>query len=367
MQVYYFLSVSFNKNSGRQGNDLFVQSPELKESITNETLPFAYELGHGSFDDLRGFLGNDHEHSIPLVLFLEKVGRTVHVRSNDGADTVVCGFSDYPCQSVDYCVKRLAELSAKTIAVIDSATIKNEINLHNVSLKSSDALQAGITCAKSLNALTGKVMSATGNIETLKFLNSESNLSLVKCAFDMQVGELNQMSYWLFQMCGGSLNMDYCQLSSANLQHAPVAVKESTASTQTTVISLNVKTADIGNQPLICVIPSSTSKQLNDGATSSGIISLVQCSFEGITNGDTNSAVLIATSISSQVECLHWNVTNAKGAQSIDGGSMKVDIEAQGQFTMENATFTKCCAENETAGKGGGIYFDCSASNAFSF
>eukprot|EP00770_Monocercomonoides_exilis_P003552 MONOS_3533.1-p1 / transcript=MONOS_3533.1 / gene=MONOS_3533 / organism=Monocercomonoides_exilis_PA203 / gene_product=unspecified product / transcript_product=unspecified product / location=Mono_scaffold00083:135543-138388(+) / protein_length=948 / sequence_SO=supercontig / SO=protein_coding / is_pseudo=false len=90
-------------NKAKHGNDLFVQSPDLKESITNETLPFAYALGHNSFDSLRGFHGNDREHSIPLVLFFEEVGSTIHVGSEDGADTVVCGFSDYPCQSFDYC------------------------------------------------------------------------------------------------------------------------------------------------------------------------------------------------------------------------------------------------------------------------
>ncbi|KAH7830052.1 uncharacterized protein MONOS_9073 [Monocercomonoides exilis] len=371
-------------NKAKHGNDVFVQSPDLKESITNETLPFAYALGHSSFDDLCGFHENDREHSIPLVLFLEEVGSTIHVGSEDGADTVVCGFSDYPCQSVGYCVERLTGVSATAIAVVDSAIIESELNQPNLILRSSNASKAGITCAKSLNTLTGKAMTATGNvsielirflllssfdaeIETLISLTSESNLSLTKCAFEMQQGELGQIGYWLFQMCGGIINIENCLFNSANLQHAPIAASENTASTPTTIISLNVKNTDIGDQPLICVIPSSTSKQLNDGATSDKAISLVQCSFEGITNGDANSAVLIASSISSHVECLHWNVTNVKGTQSMEGGTMKVAVEAQGQFTMENATFTKCCAENETDGKGGGIYFDCSASNAFSF
>ncbi|KAH7816617.1 uncharacterized protein MONOS_6578 [Monocercomonoides exilis] len=371
-------------NKAKNGNDLFVQSPDLKESITNETLPFAYALGHSSFDDMCGFHGNDHEHSIPLVLFLEEIGSTIHAGSEDGADTVVCGFSDYPCQSVDYCVKRLAELDVKTIAVIDSSTIKNEMDLHNLDLKSSNTSKAEMTCAKSLNTLTGKVMAATGNvsielirfllpssfdaeIETLIFLSSESNMSLTKCAFEMQQGEVSQISYWLVQICGGILNIDDFLLSSANLQHAPVAVSESTASTPATVISLNVKNAEIGDQALVCVVPSSTSKLLNDGETSNKAIFLTQCSFEGIDNDNANNALLMSSSISSHVECLHWNVTNVKGTQSMEGGAMKIVVEAQGQFTMENATFTKCCAESETGGKGGGVYFDCSASNTFSF
>ncbi|KAH7830430.1 uncharacterized protein MONOS_10574 [Monocercomonoides exilis] len=370
-------------NKAKHGNDLFVQSPDLKESITNETLPFAYALGHGSFDDLRGFHGNDHEHSIPLVLFLEEVGSTIHVGSEDGADTVVCGFSDYQCQSVDYCVERLTELDVKTIAVIKSATIKSEMNLHSVSLKSSDDLRAGVTCAKSLNAVTGKVIAATGNvsvelihfllpssldaeIETLIFLTSESNMSLTKCVFGAQMGEPSQISYWLLRMCGGILNIDDCQIDSDCLCQAPISVSDNGAAAPT-VISLKVNGFILCDYPLIHVITSSTSKLLNDGATSDKAISLSQCSFEGITNGNANSAVLISSLISSQVECLHWNITNAKGAESMEGGAMKVVVEAQGQFTMENATFTKCCAECETGGKGGGVYFDCSASNAFSF
>eukprot|EP00770_Monocercomonoides_exilis_P013405 MONOS_13352.1-p1 / transcript=MONOS_13352.1 / gene=MONOS_13352 / organism=Monocercomonoides_exilis_PA203 / gene_product=unspecified product / transcript_product=unspecified product / location=Mono_scaffold00814:24333-29471(+) / protein_length=1713 / sequence_SO=supercontig / SO=protein_coding / is_pseudo=false len=371
-------------NKAKHGKDLFVQSPDLKKSITNETLPFAYALGHSSFDDLCGFTGTDYEHSIPLVLFLDEVGSAIHVGREDSADTVMCGFSDYPCQSIDYCVGRLEEENAKTIAIVKSAIIESELNHPDLILRSSNTSKAEMTCAKSLNALSGKVISATGNvsielihfllpssfdaeIETLIFLSSESNMSLTKCTFGVQMGEPGQISYWLFQMCGGSLNMDYCQLSSANLQHTPIAVSENTASTSTTIIFLKVKNTDIGDQPLIGVIPSLTSKQLNDYTTSDEVISLSQCSFEGITNGNANSAALISSSISSRVECLNWNVTNAKGAQSIDGGSMKVAVEAQGQFTMENATFTKCCAENETDGKGGGIYFDCSAYNAFSF
>eukprot|EP00770_Monocercomonoides_exilis_P006627 MONOS_6593.1-p1 / transcript=MONOS_6593.1 / gene=MONOS_6593 / organism=Monocercomonoides_exilis_PA203 / gene_product=unspecified product / transcript_product=unspecified product / location=Mono_scaffold00210:45498-53552(+) / protein_length=2684 / sequence_SO=supercontig / SO=protein_coding / is_pseudo=false len=370
-------------NKAKHGNNLFVQSPDLKKSITNETLPFAYALGHGSFDDLCGFHGNDHEHSIPLVLFLEEVGSTVHVGSEDGADTVVCGFLDYPCQSFDYCMERLAEENAKAIAIVKSATFKSEMNLHSVSLRSSDDLRAGVTCFKSLNAVSGKVMEATGNvsielihfllpssfdseIETLMFLTSESNLSLTKCAFGVQMGESSQISYWLFQMCGGILNIDDCQIDSGCLCQAPIAVSENGAAAPT-VIYLKVKEIILCDYPLIHVISSSPFKLLNDGATSDEVISLSRCSFEGITNGDANSAVLISSSISSHVECLHWNVTNAKGAESMEGGAMKVVVEAQGQFRMENATFTKCCAECETGGKGGGVYFDCSASNAFSF
>ncbi|KAH7817264.1 uncharacterized protein MONOS_3710 [Monocercomonoides exilis] len=371
-------------NKAKHGNNLFVQSPDLEESITNETLPFANALGHSSFDSLRGFDGNDHEHSIPLVLFLEEVGSIIHVGSEDGADTVVCGFSDYPCQSVDCCMKRLEEVSANVIAIVKSAIIESELNHPDLILRSSDDLRAGITCTKSLNALTGKVMAATGNasielisfllpssfdaeIETLISLTSESNLSLTECAFEMQQGEVSQIGYRLFQMCGGSLNMDNCQIDLVNLQHTPIAVSENTASAPTTIISLNVKNTDIGDQPLIGVISSLTSKQLNDFTTSDEAVCLTQCTFSGIANGNANNAVLISSSISSHIECLYWNVTNAKGAQSMEGGAMKIVVETQGQIVMENATFTKCCAENETGGKGGGIYFDCSASNAFSF
>ncbi|KAH7824771.1 putative Protein tyrosine and serine/threonine kinase [Monocercomonoides exilis] len=371
-------------NKAKHGNDLFVKSPNLRESITNETLPLAYALGHSSFGSLQGFTGNDHEHSIPLVLFLEDVGQTIHVRSNDGVDTVVCGFSDYPCHSLNYCVERLDEENAKTVAVLASATIENETTLHNLDLKSSNTSKAEITCIKSLQASTRKVMASTGDvsvelihfllpssfdteIEALIFLSSEGMLTMKSCSFGMQQGELGQMGYWLFQICGGILNIDSCTLSSDCLQHAPIAVCESDTSTQATIISLNVKNTDIGNHPLIHVIPSSAAKLLNGATTSSGIISLVSCSFEGMVRANANSAVLFSSHISSCVECSHWNVTNVKSTQSIEGGAMKVVADIDGQFKMENITFTKCCAECETAGKGGGIYFDCSASNAFSF
>ncbi|KAH7824604.1 putative Protein tyrosine and serine/threonine kinase [Monocercomonoides exilis] len=371
-------------NKAKHGNDLFVQSPNLRESITNETLPFAYALGHSSFDSLQGFTGNDHEHSIPLVLLLEDVGQTIHVRSNDGVDVVVCGFSDYPCHSLNYCVERLEEENAKTVAVLASATIENETTLHNLDLKSSNTSKAEITCIKLLQASTRKAMAATGDvsvelihfllpssfdteIEALIFLSSGGMLTMKSCSFEMQQGELGQMGYWLFQICGGILNIDSCTLSSDCLQRAPIAVCESDTSTQATIISLNVKNTDIGNHPLIHVIPSTAVKLLNGATTSNGIISLDSCSFEGIVHAHANSAVLFSSHISSCVECSHWNVTNVKSTQSIEGGAMKVVTDADGQFKMENATFTKCCVECETAGKGGGIYFDCSASNAFSF
>ncbi|KAH7816732.1 uncharacterized protein MONOS_10513 [Monocercomonoides exilis] len=371
-------------NKAKHGNNLFVQSPDLQKSITNETLHFVYVLGHGSFDDLCGFHGNDHEQSIPLVLFLEEVRSTVHVGSEDGADTVVCVFLDYPCHSLNYCMERLDEENAKTVAILASATIENETTLHNLDLKSSNTSKAEITCVKSLQALARKTMAATGDvsvelihfllpssfdteIEALIFLSSESNLSLAKCAFEMQQGEVSQISYWLFQMCGGILNIDSCTLSSDCLQHAPIAVRESDTSTQATIISLNVKNTGICDQPLIHVIPSSTSKLLNGGTTSDEVISLSQCSFEEITNGTANSAALISSSISSHVEYLHWNITNAKGTESMEGGAMKIIVEAQSQFVMENATFKKSCAKCETNGKGGGVYFDCSLLNVFSF
>ncbi|KAH7831248.1 putative Protein tyrosine and serine/threonine kinase [Monocercomonoides exilis] len=355
-----------------------------QESITNETLPFAYALGHSSFDSLQGFTGTDHEHSIPLVLFLENVGQTIHVRSNDGVDTVVCGFSDYPCHSLNYCVERLEEENANTVAVLASATIENETTSHNLDLKSSNTSKAEITCVKSLQASTRKVIVASVDvsielihfllpssfeteIEALIFLSSGGMLTMKSCSFGMQQGELGQMDYWLLQICGGILNIESCTLSLDFLQHAPISVCESDTSTQSTIISLNVKNTDIGNHPLIHAIPSSAAKLLNGVTTSSGIISLVSCSFEGMVHANANSAVLFSSHISSCVECSHWNVTNVKGTQSIEGGAMKVVTDANVQFKIENITFTKCCAECETAGKGGCIYFDCSASNAFSF
>ncbi|KAH7827216.1 uncharacterized protein MONOS_13237 [Monocercomonoides exilis] len=371
-------------NKAKHGSDLFVCSPDLKASITMESLPFAAQCDHGSFNNLQGYYGEDHENAVPLVLLLEDVGQTLYASLSNGANTFVCGFSDYPCASLDYGMQRLAQINGKAITISTSTEIRNEMCLQNAEVKSASNSKMKISFLKAVSTLSGKVLTVSGNssieqamlaipssfnndVLSLIFLSSESNFSMVECLLSMQEGEVDQVSFQLFELCGGILKMDHCSLQSDCISHAPIGARAN-EDTPSDAITLKIMNSVIGSYPLICVIPSTNKHQKNDNANNN-VLTLFGCSFEKITreDNDANCAILFSSLVSMDIECDQWNATDIRGTQSDEGGALKAVIGSTGSFKIKNSTFTKCCAESETKGKGGALFVDCSASDAFLF
>ncbi|KAH7823176.1 uncharacterized protein MONOS_6292 [Monocercomonoides exilis] len=105
-------SPTFDKdkpNVAKYGNDVFVESSNLTKSITNISLPFVLEhLADISLNSLRGFDGNDTTNVIPLIYFWLSLVSEIFIGS-EGRYMGACGFSDYPCLSIDYSLMRLSE------------------------------------------------------------------------------------------------------------------------------------------------------------------------------------------------------------------------------------------------------------------
>ncbi|KAH7818401.1 uncharacterized protein MONOS_10889 [Monocercomonoides exilis] len=121
-------------NIARYGNDLFVESSNLTKSITNTSLPFVSEhLDDISLDSMRGFDGNDTTNAIPLVYFWRAIGTEIFIGS-EGCDVCVCGFSDYPCLSMDHSLARLAEGNERNVSIKGKGYLQKSVDVSGISV-----------------------------------------------------------------------------------------------------------------------------------------------------------------------------------------------------------------------------------------
>ncbi|KAH7826413.1 uncharacterized protein MONOS_4210 [Monocercomonoides exilis] len=115
-------------NSAEYGNDLFIESPNLTESVIEERFPFGKSMQLSEVDGMRGFDGADRLNAIPLVYLLHDVGSTISASSANGLDVAGCGFVEYPCKTVGYSFQRQQE-QEKDVEVVGSFELNESVSL----------------------------------------------------------------------------------------------------------------------------------------------------------------------------------------------------------------------------------------------
>ncbi|KAH7832674.1 uncharacterized protein MONOS_3997 [Monocercomonoides exilis] len=220
-------------NVARHGNDLFVESPNLTKSITNTSLPYVTgHLADISLDSMRGFDGSDTTNAIPLVNFWRAIGSEIFIGS-EGCDVCVCGFSDYPCLSMDYSLDRLPEGNERNVSIIGKGYLRKSVDVSGISVKSDESSMCSLECVSSLEGAEGAAMKICGitNFELMKFVipssfasgvdvlmhvgSSEGLLTVKDCSFTKKGDEREELTdHGLIKAEGGTAQSEFVTIQS---------------------------------------------------------------------------------------------------------------------------------------------------------
>ncbi|KAH7815881.1 uncharacterized protein MONOS_886 [Monocercomonoides exilis] len=98
-------NTSFDQCSAWKGKNLFVCADSLSQLVTRTSMNFTFAIGVDEAPDLDELSGIDRASAslvLPLVLLLRSFARPCVVGGEDGVDASLCGYPDYPCQTIPY-------------------------------------------------------------------------------------------------------------------------------------------------------------------------------------------------------------------------------------------------------------------------
>ncbi|KAH7816514.1 uncharacterized protein MONOS_10987 [Monocercomonoides exilis] len=360
-------------NTARYGNDLFVESFNLTKSITNDSLPFVSEhLNDISLNSMRGFDGNDTTNAIPFIYFWRTFGSEIVV-SDDGKDVCTCGFSDYPCLSIDYSLTKLPEGNERNINIIGKGIIQKCIDLSGVSIKSDDEEMCSLECHSSLEGAEGAAMKIQGisKFELIRFVipssftsgvnylmhvdSSDGSLTVKDCSFtkNEESGE-EIINFGLIKADGGTVQLEFVSMQSLSFSKDVISVLSTT--------TLNVKNLTMKNVELEGASGlriSKSSKRKNNEEEQDVLIEW--SIFEEVTQNTTDDIPIIRNINDNPLKIVIRNTTMKKcgGLKCGKGGGMFCVLNEGGSFDCSFCTISECFCS--TTGRGGWLFLECTS------
>ncbi|KAH7828430.1 uncharacterized protein MONOS_4587 [Monocercomonoides exilis] len=362
-------------NIARYGNDLFVESFNLTKSITNTSLLFVSEnLNDISLDSMRGFDGNDSTNAIPLVYFWRAIGTQIFI-GDKGKDMSACGFSDYPCVSIDYCLDRLPEGNEKNINIIEKGVLQKSVDLGGISICSNNTDMCSLECLSSLEGSEDAAMKISGitkfelidivvpssfacGVSYLMHVDSGNGLLTLKdCSFSKN-GENNVeeiMNYGLIKADGGTVQLEFVKMQSLSFSKDVISVLSSTI--------LNIKNLTMKNIELngASGLSISKSSRREKNEVQQDII-IEWSSFEEVTQNTTeNISIIRNENIDEPLKMVIRNTTMKKcgGTRCGKGGGMFCVLNEGGSFDCSFCTISECFCS--TTGRGGWLFLECTS------
>ncbi|KAH7826777.1 uncharacterized protein MONOS_4161 [Monocercomonoides exilis] len=334
-------------NAAKCGSDLFMKSPSLEASVTDSTLPFAKTMADISLNSMRGFDGNDSEHAIPLILLFQSTGSEILASSLEGADTIACGFECYPCASIDQALSRFKTVDKRVITVRTGSFVIHEIDLSDVKMISEGEQQATLTMSSAIENGTTMISSkGITQLEQLKIIVPPHISNEVKVVISSSTNQ-------------GVLSLTNCQIEIEDESEVPnnyVVIKTSGSSIHLVFVSVtNCRMA----MPLFSfdIVPPMNAPETAE-------VQMKNCSFSNITHQDKDSSALFGASLGCGCSIAGCNFSEIFADQSMNGGAMRVVLEAHGELEITDCNTNECQAENRTEGKGGWLFFECTEAYA---
>ncbi|KAH7815724.1 uncharacterized protein MONOS_91 [Monocercomonoides exilis] len=360
-------------NTARYGNNLFVESSNLTKSITNDTLPFVSEnLVNISLDSMRGFDGGDTTNAIPLVYFWLTLGSEVFI-GGDGKDMGACGFSDYPCISVDYSLTRLSEGNEKNMNIIGKAILQNCVDLCGISIKSDDNNKCVLECLSSLEGAEEAAMKISGitNFELINFVipssfsggvsylmfvgSSEGLLTVKDCSFTkMEESGEEIINYGLIEADGGTVVIKFVSMQLLSFSHDVISVLSTTI---LNIYNLTMKNIELDGSSGLSISKSSR-REKNEVEQD---IVIEWSLFEEVTQNRTNDVPIIRNDNDEPLKMVIRNTTMKRcgGLKCGKGGGMFCVLNEGGSFDCSFCTISECFCS--TTGRGGWLFLECSS------
>ncbi|KAH7816463.1 uncharacterized protein MONOS_15595 [Monocercomonoides exilis] len=358
-------------NSAKYGNDLFVVSFNLTKSITNDSLPFVSgHLDDISLDSMRGFDGSDTTNAISLAYFWISLGSEIFV-GGEGKDIGACGFSDYPCQSIDYSLERILVGNERKINIIGKGILQKGADFSGISISSNNEEMCSLECLSSLEGAEGAAMKISGiaNFELISFVmpssftngvnylmlvdSSEGILTLKDCSFtkNEESGE-EIMNFGLIKADGGTVVLEFGTMQSLSFSKDVISVLSTTI--------LNVKNLTMKNVELEGASGLSISKSSRRETNEEEQDVLIEWSlFEKVTQNATDDIPVIRNVNDEPLKIVIRNTTMKKcgGTRCGNGGGMFYVLNEGGSFDCSFCTISECFCS--TTGRGGWLFLEC--------
>ncbi|KAH7816153.1 uncharacterized protein MONOS_3105 [Monocercomonoides exilis] len=362
-------------NVAKCGNDLFVEALNLTKSITNISLPFVSEnLDDISLDSMRGFDGSDTTNAIPLVYFWIALGSELFI-GDKGRDMGACGFSDYPCLSIDYSLNRLTEGNEKNMNIIGKGILQKCVDLSGAVIKSDNSSISSLECLASIEGTEEAVMKIQGitNFELINFVvpssftsgvnylmdvgSSNGLLTLKDCSFtknEENDREKEIMNFGLIKADGGAVKFEFVLIQSQSFSKDVISVLSSTI--------LNIKNLTMKNVQLDGASGLSISKNSRRERNDVEQDVVIEWSiFEEITQNTTDDIPIIRNTNDAPLKIVIRNSTMKKcgGSKCGKGGGMFCVLNEGGSFDCSFCTISECFCSS--TGRGGWLFLECTS------
>eukprot|EP00770_Monocercomonoides_exilis_P012712 MONOS_12655.1-p1 / transcript=MONOS_12655.1 / gene=MONOS_12655 / organism=Monocercomonoides_exilis_PA203 / gene_product=unspecified product / transcript_product=unspecified product / location=Mono_scaffold00715:20-10632(-) / protein_length=3474 / sequence_SO=supercontig / SO=protein_coding / is_pseudo=false len=310
---FVFSDLNFMGNGAFVGKDMFVMANSLNESIAPSKFIFEYFDDVGSvIADLKGmdadlFSGEP----IDLLLLLKEAQlSTVHI-SSEGMDILGCGMEEHPCASFWRAYRNLNALERnRNVVVYESTMVDNHFDVSSLCVKSKQDDQYAMVAMKE---------NITETKDEWIFLNEEeARFERIMLAVPSRFSS-NIETLILSRPESGSMTLLSCSFGSINSTNNPV--------------------------------------EFNLIRSESGLVSVDGCSV------DIRLFARVPFEFHSSVSLNGLNATNIQVSSSTTGGAMHVVLMSREMFNV-NRTNVVNCSCSTTLGRGGGLYVDCSQSQA---
>ncbi|KAH7824303.1 uncharacterized protein MONOS_7170 [Monocercomonoides exilis] len=360
-------------NVAKCGNDLFVEALNLTRSITNTSLPFVSEhLAEISLDSMRGYDGSDTTNAISLAYFWLELGSEIFV-GGEGKDMRACGFSDYPCLSIDYSLDRLQGGNEKDINIIGKGILQKSVDLSGILVKSDNSSICSLECVSSLEEAEGAAMKIQGitNFELINFVvpssfvngvnalmhvgSSEGLLTLKDCSFTKSEESGDEIiSYGLIKADGGIILLEFITIQSLSFSKDVISTLSSSI--------LNFKNMTMKNIELEGAsglrISKSSGREKNEEEQN---IIIEWSIFEEITQNTTENIPIIQNINDEPLKMVIRNTTMKKcgGTRCGKGGAIFALLNEGGKFDCLFCTISECFCSS--TGRGGWLFLECTS------
>ncbi|KAH7817398.1 uncharacterized protein MONOS_14355 [Monocercomonoides exilis] len=380
-----FMKTVFSDCSAENGQNIFVNCHDLSLTIQKEKIKIVNGISDSA--QLEGYERSTTNETFPIPLdtYLRVFTSPAFIAGADGHDYTACGFSDYPCSTIEYAVSLRFRNEKRQICLLqpfllDRALVvdtqpsdftampeKSQIKIaQDIRDARENIIQTKTDC--SFQSICFSLPSSFLNSISAVFHCCDKNLSLEKCSFasdsnaiDVSLataskGCINIRNMVLTGLCFSSrsalaIEGDESRCMCENLIWADIAVQSSSPA---------IKVSD-GSALEIC---NSEISELNIGSSSfiglkeSTTISIMSTSFKSVKKQTGNGGVMHGIIGAGKSSTL-WNCTVDQclctDANFVAGGAIHAEVKSAGSFVLSNNTLKGCCVHKDT-GVGGAVY-----------
>ncbi|KAK2949068.1 hypothetical protein BLNAU_15988 [Blattamonas nauphoetae] len=321
------------------GHDIFISSDNLNETVASRTSPidskfaFSYHNASDLFDYMQGYDQHSSSQLVPLCLFFWTSQSPAYLNST-GSDVVRCGFSEFPCLTLEYSSDLLQYYALPVVMHVQTLCL----------LDSYYRIETPTT-------ITSAISHSPGQLDFATFMHIFSPTHITQLSLNPP------LSGSAFYVLAHSLTISECSLVPVVLTGRLVDTMNGTTSFDSSIIqsitfdetvaacqngsfvatSIQVKSSSV-NQPIF-----SSSRQKTR-------ITLDNCLFTALS---TSTSLISVVQGSCTIASTTFHQINPISSSSFDGSCIHINTLGTSICTITNVQFNFTSTES---GNGGSVY-----------